>query len=443
MKPRNVLCVALGSHVPDIEAHLQSARWNVVTARDLGSAHKLLREDQFLVCLLVLNQSGDELIDEIEACIKASRNSEWVGVFPDHAVETFRELILNYFFDYHTHPPDLRYLTQTVGHAYGRAVLRMADDNQSRTGENMGMVGQSDVIEQLRRHIRKVASTNAAVLIGGESGSGKELAAKAIHQCSPRAAGPVIAVNCGAIAPSLIHSELFGYERGSFTGAAAKKQGLIEAANGGTLFLDEIADLSLEMQTNLLRFLQEKTINRVGATKSLHVDVRVVAASHVDLAEAMASGRFRRDLFYRLNVLSITVPALRERKEDLPLLTQYFFERCTADRKSRVKGFCKRALSAMMAHNWPGNVRELYNRVQRAVVMTEHRMITPLDLGLAEEVNLIGVGLGTARTIAERDAIYFSLNRVGRNVTHAARELGISRMTLYRLMEKHGIALDA
>lgn len=437
--------MTLGDASPDIEAHLAGAGWSVVAARDVMSARRFLRDDQFLVCLLVFNHHDHDMLTDIEGCIKASKTSEWVGVFPHHAIQSpaFRDLILSYLFDYHTEPADPRYLTQTIGHAYGRAVLRTTEDAPLRFSENMGMVGNSTHMTELRKQIKKVARTGAPVLIGGESGSGKELAAKAIHDCSSRADGPFIAVNCGAIASTLIQSELFGHERGSFTGASTEKRGLIESARSGTIFLDEIADLSLEMQGNLLRFLQEKTINRVGATKSLHVDVRVVAASHVDLAEAMATGRFREDLFYRLNVLSITVPPLRERKEDVPLLAQYFYQRCTAEKKMRVRGFSKAAISAMMTHDWPGNVRELFNRVQRAVVMTERRMISPADLGFAEENTHAGLGLGTARTIAERDAIYFSLNRVGRNVTLAARELGVSRMTLYRLMEKHGIVLNA
>jgi DNA-binding NtrC family response regulator len=252
-----------------------------------------------------------------------------------------------------------------------------------------------------------------------------------------------VVVNCGAIAPSLIQSELFGHERGAFTGASSERHGLIEAANGGTIFLDEIGDLPLELQTNLLRFLQEKTINRVGAVRNLHVDVRVVAASHVNLAEAVAVGQFREDLFYRLNVLSIDVMPLRRRMEDVPILAEHFFQRCAAKSRTHARGFSRQSMEAMQAHAWPGNVRELFNRVQRAVVMTDRRLIAPTDLGLSMADSTIGMALNTARTTAERDVICLTLNRVGRNITHAARELGVSRMTLYRLMDKHSIALES
>jgi DNA-binding NtrC family response regulator len=304
------------------------------------------------------------------------------------------------------------------------------------------MVGHSDAIRQLQNKIKKVAMTHDPVLIGGESGSGKELAARAIHQCSSRASGPFLAVNCGAIAPALIQSELFGHERGSFTGAATAKIGLIEAASGGTLFLDEIADLPLELQTNLLRFLQERTIQRVGSHKCFTADVRVIAASHVDLAGAVAAGRFREDLFYRLSVLLITVPSLRERQADVLTLAHYFLRESTAGvSQVQVLGFSQKAVEAMMFHTWPGNVRELSNRVKRAVVMTDQRLISPDDLGLKLPVEPMGMDLEAVRTLAERDAITLALVRVDSNVTHAARALGISRMTMYRLMDKHGLSM--
>jgi DNA-binding NtrC family response regulator len=444
---RKVHLIALDEPAGPVITHLGAAGWDVQAATELVDVRHLLRlsQHQAQVCLLLLRHAPVSQLADIEACLQQWRQAEWIGVFGPSVVRdtAFRDLVLNYFFDYHTLPVDLDYLTHTVGHAYGRAVLRADRETHLRMNDHLGMVGESAGIGQLRRQIRKVAATNASVLISGESGSGKELAAQAIHRSSSRADGPFIAVNCGAITPTLIHSELFGHERGSFTGAMKERRGLIEAANGGTIFLDEIADLSHELQTNLLRFLQEKTIKRVGSAKSLRVDVRVVAASHVDLEQAVAAGRFREDLFYRLNVLTLTVPPLRERKGDIPMLAQHFYERCSAERPSRLEGFSRQAIAAMIAHHWPGNVRELFNRVQRAVVMTERRMIGPADLGLTTEPIRTVLGLNIARTQAERDAIHLSLQRVGRNISQAARDLGVSRMTLYRLMEKHGIALDA
>ena len=443
---RKLNLIALDGDSDPIAAHLRGAGWDVQVAADLGAVRQLQRlpQPQALVCLLLTRRVPLGQLTDIETCMRTWRQAEWVGVWGPGVLDNtpLRDLVLNYFFDYHTLPVDLDHLAHTVGHAYGRAMLRAEQAGRIPVSDSLGMVGASTSIVQLRAQIRKIAATSAPVLISGESGSGKELAAQAIHRISSRADGPFIAVNCGAIPPSLVHSELFGHERGSFTGAVSERRGLIETADGGTIFLDEIGDLSLDLQTNLLRFLQEKTINRVGSARSLRVDARVLAASHVNLEKAVAAGRFRQDLFYRLNVLALMVPPLRERKGDVIMLAEHFFRQCIADTTSRLEGFSQQALAAMMAHDWPGNVRELFNRVQRAVVMTDRRLIAAVDLGLAGEPTHIQVGLDSARTQAEREAIHLSLQRVGRNVSQAARELGVSRMTLYRLMEKHGIALD-
>jgi two-component system response regulator HydG len=443
---RKLKLIALDEDPDPIAAHLRAAGWDVQVATSLAAARLLQRmpQQQALVCLLLMREAPLAQLADIEACMRYWRQAEWIGLCGPSVLRTapLRELVVNYLFDYHTLPVDLDRLAHTAGHAYGRALLRAEQAAGIPISDSMGMVGASASIGQLRAQIRKVAATNAPVLIGGESGSGKELAAQAIHRVSARAGGPFIAVNCGAISPALVHSELFGHERGSFTGAVSARRGLIEAAHGGTIFLDEIGDLSLDLQTNLLRFLQEKTISRVGSSRAIRVDARVVAASHVNLEKAVAAGRFRQDLFYRLNVLTLAVPALRERRGDIAMLAEHFLHECLAETGRRIEGYSQQALSAMLAHDWPGNVRELFNRVQRAVVMTDRRLIGATDLGLAGEPAQIQVGLDNARIQAEREAIHLSLQRVGRNVSQAARELGVSRMTLYRLMEKHGIALD-
>jgi two-component system response regulator HydG len=445
MQHLTLLYIALGGDSRELRDSLHAGGWEVAHAADLAAASRLQAHRRFLAALLVIGDSLPVPEAEIEACVNASKGTEWVAVCEPSALESpgFRELVLSCFFDHAPLPLDARELMVTMEHAARRGLLRHRQESQALAADAMGMVGQGPAITRLRKQIRRVAATDAPVLIGGESGSGKELAARAIHQCSQRSAGPFVAVNCGAISPSLIQSELFGHERGAFTGASSERRGLIEAANGGTIFLDEIGDLPLELQTNLLRFLQEKTISRVGGVRSLRVDVRVVAASHVDLAEAVAVGRFRDDLFYRLNVLSLELTPLRRRMEDVPMLAEHFFRCCAAAGQTRVQGLSRQALSAMMAHGWPGNVRELYNRVQRAVVMSEQRLIGPADLGLAEVESPACLELDAARTLAERDAIRMTLTRVGRNITRAARELGVSRMTLYRLMDKHSIALGA
>lgn len=248
-------------------------------------------------------------------------------------------------------------------------------------------------------------------------------------------------MNCGAIAPSLIQSELFGYERGAFTGAAERKIGCIEAANGGVLFLDEIGDLPLEMQVNLLRFLQEKTITRVGSTERVKVNVRVIAATHVNLQRAVLEGRFRQDLYYRLNVLNLTLPALRERREDIPLLARTLFDEYRPYASAQVRGFSSAAMRAMMEYEWPGNVRELINRVQRAMIMSEDRLLTVADLGLPPATDPVTPTLEEIRTSVEREVIETSLKKHGNNVSETARRLGVSRVTLYRMIDRLKIVL--
>lgn len=443
MPLRTLLSVTLGETSLLTVSSVLFASWNVCAVNDLTAARKALKNHPCPVGLLLLNNTHDADATELDAMLEAHQSTQWVGVFSAEMIKlpVYRAMIIQHLFDFHTWPIDESRLKHTVGHAYGYAELSGSPDITISGKRDMQLVGQSAAIQHLRRQIAKVAQAEAPVLIWGESGSGKELTAQAIHNHSRRASGPFIAVNCGAIPASLIQSELFGYERGAFTGAAKEKRGLIESAAGGTLFLDEISDLPLELQANLLRFLQERTINRIGSSRSIEVDVRVIAASHMRLQDAVTAGRFRDDLLYRLNVLPLTVPALRERTEDLELLVSHFFKMFAHEKSPRLTGFSNRAMLAIKAYGWPGNVRELINRIRRAMVMSEGRLITPEDLGLQVPAELRnGEALEEARIRAERDAIHVCLRGSGSNVTRAARDLGVSRMTLYRLMEKHGIS---
>ncbi|OWQ71474.1 sigma-54 interaction domain-containing protein [Stenotrophomonas maltophilia] len=306
------------------------------------------------------------------------------------------------------------------------------------------LIGESPALHAVRSVLHKFAPVELPVLVTGETGTGKELAAHALHALSGRAGKPFIAVNCGAIPASLVQSELFGHERGSFTGADKRQIGVFEAAHGGTVFLDEVGDLPAEAQTSLLRVLQEGTFERVGSSQPLRVDVRVLAATHVELEHAVAQGRFRSDLYYRLNVLRLLMPPLRERGADVQLLAEHFL-RCFRLRHSvRARGFAPAALQAMRRFGWPGNVRELLNRVQRAAIMAEGELISErdLELGGAEHAPP-GAMLQDARGQAERDVLLQTLRQTGYNVSECARQMQISRVTVYRLCRKHRLELPA
>jgi DNA-binding NtrC family response regulator len=340
---------------------------------------------------------------------------------------------------------------------HGRVDLLSSSDG----GEEPHFVGESAAMREAFAKIRKFAATDLPVLITGESGTGKELAASAIHERSTAAKGPFVAVNCGGLPATLIASELFGYEKGAFTGASQRKIGRIEAADGGTLFLDEIGDLPLELQGHLLRFLQEKTIDRVGSARPVSVNVRVIAATNRDLLDAVQNGSFRLDLYYRLKVLHIQLPPLRDRNGDLDILVHYFLKKFAHELHSNVQGVTPAALDKLKTYTWPGNVRELISTLRRAIVMAEGSNLEEADLSLdglvrpimgqngphpggainpepASDAKLGGrARLFEERSRSERDLIASTLLRNRHNVTRTATELGISRVTLYRLMDKY------
>ncbi len=309
-------------------------------------------------------------------------------------------------------------------------------------GAELGIIGASAAIATLLENVRRVAPSQGRVLVTGENGSGKELVAQAIPRLSKRAAGPFVKLNCAAIPKDLVESELFGYEKGAFTGALQAKRGRLEVADGGTLFLDEIGDLSLEAQAKLLRAIETGEVERVGGTKTLHCDARIVAATNKDLAQAIEDGEFRQDLFFRLNVLPLNVPPLRERAGDIELLARHFLARFCGAEELPPKDLSPEALAALEAYAWPGNVRELRNLMERAAILVEGEQVRDVDVEpwlVAEGGDPDAVGLRGEIGRREADAIRKALESAGWNVTQAAAGLGIDRTNLHRKMRKYGI----
>lgn len=439
MKKRELLIVCLDStsHIPISE--FAAAQWNAQVVTNCTDTKAALSKGTFKLGLVLLNTPDENALECIEDVISSTKSVEWIALTSAECMQSPEvcRLIRGSFYDFHTLPVDPMRLLVTLGHAYGKAALNGRSEECCLKPCDSQMIGSSPVMLQLFQNIRKMQGSDSPVLITGESGTGKELAAKAIHAHSHRSRHPFVAVNCGALPAQLIQSELFGHEKGSFTGAMQRKLGRIESAAGGTVFLDEIGDIPLELQINLLRFLQEKTMERIGSNQSVSIDVRVIAATNVDLEKAVAEGRFREDLYYRLNVLRLRVPPLRERIPDIELLAQGFLGKCAANESRDLKRLSKKAVRAMSNYHWPGNVRELINRIRRAAVLSESSLITPADLGLDKfETKKVLLSLAEVREMAELEAIRNSLQHNMNNVTQASRQLKVSRVTLYRLMNK-------
>ncbi len=448
MVSKEVLVLQFGPTPDDqLVRRLEAAGWTVRIARDVDEAAAVQATCDCPVGLAVVDATGRVTAADLRR-IAGRRPMEWIAILPREAIGRPREaqLLAAAVHDFHTLPIDFDRLLVVLGHAFGKSeLLRRAEPVEMALTGRYGMVGRSTKMLGLYRSLDKIVRVDAPVLISGESGTGKELVARAIHQHSWRNRGPFVTVNCGALPVNLVQAELFGHEKGSFTGAHQRRVGSIECAEGGTIFLDEIGDLPLESQASLLRFLQEKTIARVGSTRAIRVDARVVAATHVDLSGAVGRNRFREDLFYRLNVLHLQVPPLRERPGDVGLIAQWVLETSPGSPGGARIGFSPRALAALESHHWQGNVRELINRVQKALIMCEGSLIEPSDLGLDEHVDdaKMSGSLAAARTATQRELIRHTLEQHQFNVAASARSLGVSRVTLYRMMHKLEIVRGA
>jgi DNA-binding NtrC family response regulator len=403
------------------------------------------RIDAIVTDLKMPRMNGLELLEEV---CKRHREVPVILLTAFGTVGSAVEALKQGAFDYLTKPFDPDEIRQVVAKALRTRALQESEASPELEDDPESLlIGESAALHEVRRLIDRVGPTKATVSITGESGSGKELVARSLHLRSPRVEAPFIKINCAAIPQSLLESELFGHEKGAFTGAASRKPGRFELADGGTLFLDEIGEMPLSAQPKLLRAIQEGRFYRVGGTRTVEVDVRLIAATNRDLHVEVREGRFREDLFYRLNVVPIRVPALRERAEDIPVLAELFMRRFGRKQKKRMIGITDEAVAALRAHVWPGNIRELENAIERALLLSDGEWIGAADLppeiaeaghraAQAGGVESLRDRVKTETRRIEREAILDALRRTGGNVTHAAERLGLSRRGLQLKMKE-------
>jgi two-component system NtrC family response regulator len=440
--------------VEDDEGLQRQLRWayddyEVLVASNREAAVDLLRAAEPAVVTLDLGLPPDpdgtsEGFATLETILSVKPDTKVIVASGHGARESALRAISSGAYDFYQKPVDIDQLGLIVRRAFqlhdiedeNRRLLERVGDDRTVLGT---MVTAAPEMQKVARTIERVADAGVSVMLLGASGTGKELLARGLHQASTRRAGAFVAINCAAIPENLLEAELFGYEKGAFTGAIKTVEGKVELAHGGTLFLDEVGDIPLPLQVKLLRFIQERVIERIGGRKAIAVDTRIVCATHQDLPAMIQEGKFREDLYYRLAEIVVKIPTLAERAGDAVLLAKHFLNRFTKEMNPQVKGFTPGALAAIDAWPWHGNVRELENRMKRAVIMADGKLITSedLDLGAPEEQH--HVNLKAAREETDRKVIRHALARTEHNISGAAKLLGISRPTLYDLLKQYGL----
>ncbi|MCK4918066.1 MAG: PEP-CTERM-box response regulator transcription factor [Candidatus Omnitrophica bacterium] len=449
--------------VDDDEGVLKQLKWafgdeyEVLLASNREDAFNLINEHSPELIALDMNLDGNNLnskdgIDILDEIKNKNPFTKVIMVTGNDSKENALESIAKGAFDYYLKPVNVDELKIIFKRAL--YILNLEKDNRKLSNKLNNefkfedIVGSSQEMRKVFNLIKRVSSSDVTVLVTGESGTGKELVAKAIHYSSLRKNQPFVVINCGAIPENLLESELFGHEKGAFTDAYIKRVGKFEVANKGTIFLDEIGDMSLSLQVKLLRFLQERVIERVGGNSSIEVDVRIVAATNCDLRKKIEESLFREDLFFRLSVINIDLPALRERGEDKLILANYFLNKYKNDVVNKnVKGFTKDAKTAIKRFGWQGNVREMENRVRRALILSEDSFITPSDLGFTGNENFIDIDFGKlslkeAKEEIESKYIKKALEDCKGNISSAAKMLGVTRPTLYDLIKKYNLGIE-
>ncbi|MBD5418236.1 MAG: sigma-54-dependent Fis family transcriptional regulator [Desulfovibrio sp.] len=444
------------AHRSMLKTMLRSWGFTVEEATDGDEAVDLVRERAFDAVLSDVRMARMDGIHALKAMLEYNPALPVVLMTAFSSVETAVDALRIGAYDYLVKPLDFDLLRETLEQAIERSQHSVENRELRRqlteSASSQDIVGRSDALKRMLGFIETVAPTEATVLITGESGTGKELVARALHSSSARADKPLVTVNCAALTETLLESELFGHEKGAFTGADRRREGRFVQANGGTLFLDEIGEMPLQLQAKLLRALQQGEIQRVGSDVPITVDVRVIAATNRNLLREAQEKRFREDLFFRLNVISIEVPALRQRGDDIPLLAAYFLQRFAERNRKSIKGFSPQALDSMRRYRWPGNVRELENAVERAVILCCGDLVTPAELPdtvahapepaeAPEPQDAISLA-GMALEDVERLAIEDTLRQTGDNKSEAARRLGITRATLHNKLRKYGLEQD-